>query len=350
LAEDPKKPKKRYISTILRICIALLAIGVLCAIQDWTKLKATFSELSILALAGGVLCFMAANVIISMRWYLLLKAQKVVIPFLAGVKIHFLGLFYNNLLLSSVGGDVLRAWYVTKHTHKRLEAAFSVLFDRIIGLASLIMMAAVFYFLFPVDTKYLESHQEVSVDKVSVFNALAEYKLEITAVLAAILIIVVFLFCYRRTRKKINHILLIIGSKRQNVFSALKIYCARPFVMMSAIGLTFIAQSMSIAGFIIIGKSMGITVPLKYYFVFFPIGWVIGAIPISPGGIGVLELGLVGLFKLVGVPAAQATVLAFCQRIVFLLGSLPGIVIHLFGAHLPADKGEIFVDSDECID
>jgi uncharacterized protein (TIRG00374 family) len=350
LAQEPKKPKKRYISTILRICIALLAIGVLCAIQDWTKLKATFSELSILALAGGVLCFMAANVVISIRWYLLLKAQKVVIPFLAGVKIHFLGLFYNNLLLSSVGGDVLRAWYVTKHTHKRLEAAFSVLIDRIVGLASLIMMAAVFYFLFPVDAKYLESHQEVSVDKGSVFNALATYKLEIAAVLAAILIIGVFLFCYRRTRKKINHILLIIGSKRQKVFSALKIYCARPFVMMSAIGLTFIAQSMSIAGFIIIGKSMGITVPLKYYFVFFPIGWVIGAIPISPGGIGVLELGLVGLFKLVGVPAAQATVLAFCQRIVFLLGSLPGIVIHLCGAHLPADKGEFFIDSEQSID
>ena len=84
---------------------------------------------------------------------------------------------------------------------------------------------------------------------------------------------------------------------------------------------------------------MGLEVPIKYYFVFFPIGWVLGALPISPAGAGVLEGGIVFLFTRVpGVTAEQALVLAMCQRVMFLLASLPGIVIHIMGAHLPAGQ------------
>ncbi len=87
---------------------------------------------------------------------------------------------------------------------------------------------------------------------------------------------------------------------------------------------------------------MGLEVPIKYYFVFFPISWVLGALPISPAGAGVLEGGIVFLFTRVpGVTVEQALVLALCQRAMFLLASLPGIVIHIMGAHLPAErKGE----------
>ena len=84
---------------------------------------------------------------------------------------------------------------------------------------------------------------------------------------------------------------------------------------------------------------MGLEVPIKYYFVFFPISWVLGALPISPAGAGVLEGGIVFLFTRVpGVTAEQALVLALCQRVMFLLASLPGIAIHIMGAHLPTEQ------------
>ena len=94
------------------------------------------------------------------------------------------------------------------------------------------------------------------------------------------------------------------------------------------------------------GRAMGIDAPVKYYFVFFPISWVIGALPISIGGFGVLELGLVGLFaSLPGVEREHGLALALCQRFIFIIGSLPGLCIHLTGAHLPSDTEEIFIDS-----
>jgi uncharacterized protein (TIRG00374 family) len=97
--------------------------------------------------AAATIIFAAGNVIISLRWWLLLKTQSIFIELRAAVMLFFLGWFYNNFMPSSVGGDLVRAWYVTKHTDKKFNAALSVFVDRGIGLAGTLIIAA-FYYLF----------------------------------------------------------------------------------------------------------------------------------------------------------------------------------------------------------
>ena len=145
MAEDRPKKKIKHLSVILRICIGLGALGILGFSQDWSEFGKALSELNLWILLAGTCIFLFANFIIAFRWFVLLRTQRIVIGLLAGVKIHFLGLFYNNILISAVGGDLLRAWYVTSHTDRKVEAAFSVLVDRIIGLCTLFMMAVLFY-------------------------------------------------------------------------------------------------------------------------------------------------------------------------------------------------------------
>src|SRR5690606_42133661 len=72
----------------------------------------------------------ALPIFVSIRWYILLHTQTVEISYFTCIKIHFLGLFYNNILVSSLGGDILRMWYITHHSSRRVESAFSVLVDR----------------------------------------------------------------------------------------------------------------------------------------------------------------------------------------------------------------------------
>jgi hypothetical protein len=51
------------------------------------------------------------------------------------------------------------------------------------------------------------------------------------------------------------------------------------------------------------------------------------------------------MFMRVGTMSGEdALALALCQRLVFLLSSLSGAIIHLVGAHLPKD---FFIDSEE---
>jgi uncharacterized membrane protein YbhN (UPF0104 family) len=350
LTGSPAKSKTGRKTTILRISVGLGALAVLCLMQDWGRLAEVLSGLGAGAPALSIVCVLAGNLVIIFRWWLLLRAQQAYVGYWAAVKIHFVGLFYNNILLSSVGGDMLRAWYVTKHTDRRFEAALSVLADRVIGLGTMILMAIGFYWLFPVDSAIEARRVAESGNNGSAGGFLAE-NWHYAAILAGgVFVVFLGLLVYPRTRRALVKGFKGIMAHRGRLLAAVVLYCRRPGVVFSAMGLTFLAQSMVITGFYYIGVSLGIEASIKYYFVFFPISWVVGALPISPGGIGVLELGLVGLFMLLpGVTSEHGMALALCQRAIFLLCSVPGIVIHVSGFHLPPaqEREEFFVDSGD---
>ena len=59
-----------------------------------------------------------------------------------------------------------------------------------------------------------------------------------------------------------------------------------------------------------------------------------------------MEGALSSMFGMVGVPNVLGKAIAACQRLVWWVCAVPGIAIHLFGAHLPTNKTEFFVDSE----
>jgi len=128
---------------------------------------------------------------------------------------------------------------------------------------------------------------------------------------------------------------------------AIFLYCRKPLTLLTAFGLTVFLQIMTITGFWLVGRDIGITASIKYYYVFFTLTWVLGAVPISIGGAVVVEGMLMVLFiNIAGVAKDSALALALSQRFVWILASLPGAAIHLLGAHLPKD---FFIDYNESI-
>ena len=117
-------------------------------------------------------------------------------------------------------------------------------------------------------------------------------------------------------------------------------------------------QMLAITAFWLLGRNMGIQADVKYYYVFFTLTWVLGAVPVSIAGAVVVEGMLAYLFiTFAGVAKESASALALCQRAVWMLASLPGAAIHLIGAHLPkeAKSGlvnpeDFFVDSNKPVD
>lgn len=128
---------------------------------------------------------------------------------------------------------------------------------------------------------------------------------------------------------------------------ALSLYYKSPLTLLTAFVLTVLLQLMAITGFWLVGQNLGITASIKYYYAFFTLTWVLGAIPVSIGGAVVVEGTLMFLFiTLAGVPEDEAFALAITQRFIWLIASLPGAAVHLSGAHLPK---EFFVDYDKPI-
>lgn len=307
------------------VTAAIIAVTIWVARNNrYVVLGRSFAQMGPWFFAGIVAAFVASQAILASRWWLLLRTQGIHIEIWAAIRLHFLGLFYNNAMPGSVGGDLIRAWYVTKHTEKKFAAVLSIFVDRFIGLCSSLMMAGFCYFVLLRDVNLGISQKTASGILMWVIIGVAV----LTGVVA------VFPAGRKLLAKAYQH-----GVEFAKKFwTAAVLYGSKPLTILAAFGLTFLLQSMVIAGFWLIGRQIGIDVSVKYYFVFFPLTWGLGAIPVSVGGAGVVEGGLAGLFILAGVEAEQALAIALCQRAVWIVAALPGAWIHWTGRHLPREE------------
>lgn len=350
MTQEEKPKKNKHISYILRFCVAGAALYYVFHGEDLGELRKLLLSLNIWIFAVAISLFIITNIIIGLRWNILLRAQAIKIPWSAAVKLYFLGLFYNNFLPSSVGGDFVRAWYVTRHTDKRLEAALSVFIDRVIGLTCLLIMAILCYWFFPVPMENQQVNLEIDTN-INVSKYLSEYQGVILGTLIAFIAIFLVLLSNSKSRSFLKKACLFVYAPGLKVvttaFKAVRLYCTKPWVLILTMVLTVIAQSNFIIGLWLIGKGLGIEMEMKYYFVFFPISWVIGALPISIGGLGIVEGGLKTMFAWIGVSGGVVLALVLCHRMIVMVGSLPGMVIHMTGAHLPG--GKISIDEEASI-
>lgn len=310
--------------------------------QRWSNLVKIFSRMNLGVFATTLGIFVVAQLMIALRWWLLLRTQSIFINYWAAVRLHFLGLFYNNCIPGAVGGDLLRAWYVTKHTDKKFHAVLSVFVDRVIGFFGSVIIALFFYLLF-LRRRCAEAIFGIKGDLPQSFVKLKQVILWVAIVLAAV-------FCGFMLHKK-GRVLLkkcwssikIHGQKAVEKFkNALVLYRRSPLSILAIFALTVLLQLLTITGFWFLGVNLGLEVGIVYYYVFFPLSWALGAIPVSIGGAFVVEGVLAGLFVyFAGVDAEAALALALCQRIVWMIASLPGAAIHLLGAHLPARTADL---------
>ncbi|MHC4345924.1 MAG: lysylphosphatidylglycerol synthase transmembrane domain-containing protein [Planctomycetota bacterium] len=339
---QPRNKKTRNVFFYLRLAVVAAGIGFgvhwLNTEQAWPRLLRIFSDINPAVFAATLGIFTIGHVVVGLRWWLLLRAQTIVIRPAAAVRLYFLGWFYNNFMPSSVGGDLIRAWYVTRHTDKKLEAVLSVFVDRAIGLLTTLIIAAFFYTLF-----LRGRGSELSLDKLAA--SLASLARHWPFLLAAILIIfalLLVLYLIKPGRELLQKIwsglrrrVLSVTTKTKN---AVILYCRKPLAILQVFALTVFVQLFTITGFWLLGRNLGIQADIRYYFVFFTLVWVIGAIPVSIGGAVVMEGSLAYLFvHFAGVEPETALALALCQRLVWMITSLPGAVIHIIGAHLPKD-------------
>jgi uncharacterized protein (TIRG00374 family) len=353
---ESKGKKSRYISYLFRFAVAGTALYLAFRGESLKQVSKVLLGLNLWIFAAALGIYIVSQLIFVTRWSLLLRAQSIKIGFWPAVKLHFLGLFYNNCLPSSVGGDLLRAWYVTKHTDKKLQAALSVFVDRVVGLTGMLIMASFCYWFIPVQSSNQFESQPVRINLLQHINEYRWILIGIAIVIVGITAVCMFTVWGQTVGRRFLHLAyhksaVVLGEVRE----AIRIYYNKKLVLVGAILLTFCSQGIFIVGMMLIGFSIGITAHIKYYFIFFPVSWLLGALPISVGGAGIMEWWLKVIFMQVcAVSSEQALALALSQRLIWLFGSLPGAGIHLIGAHLPKEGSRkagfhFFIDDNKSI-
>jgi len=343
-----KGKKNKYISYSLRFAVAAVALYIAFRGEDLGQVAEVLLGLKLWVLAAVLGIFFISQLIFVARWNMLLRVQSIKIGFWSAVRLHLLGLFYNNCLPTSVGGDFLRAWYVTRHTDKKVEAALSVFVDRAVGLTGMFIMAFFCYWFIPAEGQEGLFEPSYKIDPAQMLSQHRWTFLTIAAVFGAVFVAFITNAKGRELlRRGYSFVRLRSAEVINKVYNAIRIYYKKKLALVFALLLTFCCQGVFIVGMWLAGREIGLTVHPKYYFIFFPISWLLGTIPISVGGLGIMEGGLKVMFSRVSIVSDEHVLaLALCQRFTLLVGSLPGVVIHLIGAHLPK---EFFIDYNKPI-
>ncbi|MBI5144042.1 MAG: flippase-like domain-containing protein [Candidatus Omnitrophica bacterium] len=89
--------------------------------------------------------FIGAITLASLRLKIIIGSQDISINinFLEALSLTFIGYFFNNFLPTTIGGDVVKGYYLAKKTGETLHSFASVFVDRVIGLLTMIIMAFV---------------------------------------------------------------------------------------------------------------------------------------------------------------------------------------------------------------
>lgn len=319
------KPEDVVGGYTVRVVYPLVEVGLFRLVREARPLYL------VLAVALLPICF----VITSIRWHSLLEAQDIHISFGLAFVLNMVGAFYNSFMPGSTGGDLVKAYYASKHTTHRTRAVMTVIIDRILGLIALIILGGVMAAV---------QWNIPTCRHVAIVSA--------ALILATVVGLYVFYHPDLRRRTGLEWLLNRLPMQRQvhKAVEAMELYGKRPWVAIWAVIITFPVHITTIISATFAGKAFLLPLSALYYWAIVPVIALVGAIPISPQGVGVMEPLAVELTRRQGVTVSQAFALVMAIRFSQIFWNLVASIFVLRGGYhavTESEAQELEHDDDE---
>jgi uncharacterized protein (TIRG00374 family) len=332
------------VNKILRFAGSGLLLGWLAWKTDWPQVARAFAHMSWGWWLLAVALYVVNQVLSAVRWQWLSRPLGIRRGLGQHLSYYFIGMFFNLVLPTSVGGDVVRAWYLDGGSGKRLAAFLSVFLDRFSGLLVLLAVACVAVACCPLALPPWLTW--------SVWALVGSALLGITGVslLAAWL-------------RKSDAAALAppsgLGGKLLAMFrrftvglaEAVVLYRRSPRLLLETTVLSLLVQVGNVWVVWAIGAGLAAPVPASFYYILVPLVALLQLLPISIGGHGVREASMIFLLGTVGVGAGVAVTLSLLWFGAGAAVSLAGLFLYLFGKYprfeVTADHGPERDHSDQ---
>lgn len=297
--------KKLFSSPILRYGLPLALFAALFCIVDFETLVGAFSNVTwepigILLLLSGLLIYVSA-----LKWQLFITALGTPISALRLFGFYMTGYFVNTFMPSYFAGDALRSWYVGKQIGQHESFAATIL-ERYTGFVAMVLLSLFF------------------VWRVAFVN----FEIKLAVVVIAVCLLVGTLISLS---EKILPLVPNVGGIRghtEKLQKAFHLVRGDKKLLVKALALSFLFHIFAVVNVVIAGYAVGwSSPPLEGIFVVLPLILLIGAVPISPSGLGIQEGAYVYFLTGVGATPEQALGVALVLRAKsYFLALLGGVV------------------------
>jgi len=279
---------------------------------------------------GCLFAYILLFLLLAYRWQVLLNVLSLNIPLRQLYGTYLIGVFFNNFLPTTIGGDMVRGLDLYRHTKKGKEVVVTVLIERVLGFTSLLFIAAVALIV-----RYPSFHDPWVTGVVLGSTVLY------VAILVLVLTPALYVLASRVLRAFKYHQ---IGPRLLEFPHTIARYTASPLTLLQTVLLSLIIQTFTILIYFALTRALHLTIPLADLFLFFPIISMIAMIPISLGGLGLREGVSLYLFQKVGVDLAHAMGLSLAWYLILIgTGVLGGAIFALrdFKHHPPSTPSQI---------
>ena len=311
-----KKENLKLLSTITRIVVGVGLILFLLWRLDFNKILSNIQSLEASYLFYGLITYLFFVIVSAWRWQVLLDFKKFVIPFGRTSVLYFIALFFNNLLPTTVGGDVMRVLYTMKK--RKADALAIVLVDRILGFVGLFVFAlfAVLYLL--------------------IVKQQTEFLPFIVIGLVAIVFITYVFFServYSMLAPMVQKLKVLRLGERLNRLheAATEFGGAWGPITLCVVHSIIIQALLAIAPFFVLLAIGNFEVGILPFFIYVPIINVVSMIPVSLNALGVREYFYVLLFARAGVAGETSLAVSLVSFfLLFLLSLIGGVFFILY--------------------
>ncbi len=230
---------------------------------------------------------LAAIIVSFLRWRSLVLAFGIPFTVRESLRLGFLGYLLNFISFGSVGGDLFKAVLVARdRPERRPESVASVLLDRAIGLLGLLLLAWLSLWLF--------AGEELTPLLKGIRRGVA--------VLASLSVVglAVMVFAGKWIDRLIDRgaTLPVAGGTMARMARAVRQLRSRPQLLISLIVWAVVVHALLAISVFFISWGVYPEHPsLQQHLMVVPPGMAAGTLPIAPGGIGVQEGAIAGLFS-----------------------------------------------------
>jgi glycosyltransferase 2 family protein len=299
---------------------------------DFSPLRALeLNARNFLYFLGAGLFFFGGLLIISWRLWLLMRSRRFNAPFRDVMNITFVSSLAGTLLPGMVGMDAVKVlFFCSRVAERRMDAFVAVVFDRLVGLYGLFVLASL--------TSVLAWFSGLGGMPVYVFWIAPAVWLGLS--LGTALLMWDWFFQARLVHALFQR----LPRPLQRFIEALRHILEQQRLLLGIVALSVLNHIFSVCAFICAALLLADTLPIILHFALTPLAMFMNAVPLTPGGLGLTESAFAFLFQAAG--SDKGALIGLLGRLlmysVFIISGLLGLLfLRWHGYPIEALKSEI---------
>lgn len=312
MTESKTSPISKILSLVAKTGISILFVVWLLRQTTWAELSSLWLTVVWQFVLGSLALYFLGLLISTWRWQLIARAKQFREPLPALYRYGLIGSFFNLFLPSSLGGDVIKSYYLAKDPALYRTALGTVIVDRVSGLA--ILTVALGAEILLIDFPRLPP----------ILNWVS-----VGASIIVLLILVLLPLITYWLGKILSQSWLAVWAENYR-------WLGRLWLPIACLAL--ISQIPYLVMYQFIAQSLGVNLAPNFLIMFYTSYVLITALPISLSGIGLREGVAVYFFSQLGLPISVGIAFGLIHFTILLIAGLMGGVVYLI---VPRDQSAL---------